>query len=234
MSAGIIWYKNQPDSRRSDAVLDLLSDYCGFVKSHDVTVHPGRIPLLISNIFSRCDNVIIIGGAECRTKEENIVFILSRALGIPLETKYRSRSRYCYDRLRALRLPSLAGSVLFPTRQGCVEGILLRSGTQCIIVLPANYRLTVAAAVSMREFFIPEVTDRRRAASAHKVQNTPEAAQKDYEKFRRNPKTAPVTREYSEYQLIETMERASRRAHEDSPDDTAFDYMYDDENRGGT
>lgn len=39
MSAGIIWYKNQPDSRRSDAVLDLLTDYCGAVKSHDVTVH---------------------------------------------------------------------------------------------------------------------------------------------------------------------------------------------------
>ena len=233
MSAGIIWYKNQPDSRRSDAVLDLLTDYCGAVKSHDVTVHPERIPLLISNILSRSDNVIIIGGAECRTQADNIVFILSRALGIPLETKYRSRSRYCYDRLRGLRLPSLAGSILFPTRQGGVEGILLRSGVQSIIVLPAHYRLTVAAAVGMREYFIPEVTRRRRAASAQKTTET-SAAQRDYEKFRRNPKAAPVTREYSEYQLIETMERASRRAHEDSPDDTAFDYMYDDENRGGT
>ena len=233
MSAGIIWYKNQPDSRRSDAVLDLLTDYCGAVKSHDVTVHPERIPLLISNILSRCDNVIIVGGAESRTPEENIVFILSRVLGIPLETKYRSRSRYCFDRMKGSRLPSLEGSVLFPTQKGCVEGILLRSGVQSIIVLPAHYRLTVAAAVGMREFFIPEVTKRRRAASAAR-ESSAVHAQKDYEKFKRSTKPAPVTREYSEYQLIETMERASRRAHEDSPDDTAFDYMYDDENRGGT
>lgn len=231
MSAGIIWYKNQPDSRRSDAVIDLLTDYCGNVKSHDVTVHPERIPTLIKNILSRCENVIIIGGAECRMREENIVYILSRALGIPLETKYKSRSHYCYDRLRGTRLPSLEGSILFPTRQGGVEGILLLSGNQSIIVLPALYRLTVAAAVGMREYFIPEVARRRRAAAARK---TPEAAQKDYEKFKRNQKSVPVTREYSEYQLIETMERASRRAHEDSPDDTAFDYMYDDENRGVT
>lgn len=230
MSAGIIWYKNQPDSRRSAAVCDLLTDYCGSIRSHDVTVRPDRIGSLINNIFSHSENVIIIGGAECRTKEDNLVYILSRILGIPLETRYRSRSRYCYDRLNGTRLPSLAGSILFPTRQGCVEGILLRSGIQSIIVLPVNYRLTVAAAVGMREYFIPEVT-RRRRISDYKA---PEVRQKDYEKFKRSPKAAPVTREYTEYQLIETMERASRRAHEDSPDDTAFDFMYDNENRGGT
>lgn len=231
MSAGIIWYKTQPDSGRSSAVTDLLSDYCGAVRSHDVTVHPNRIAPLIQTILSRSDNVIIIGGAECQRKEENIVFILSHALGIPIETKYRSRSRYCFDRLRGTRLPSLAGSVLFPTRQGCVEGILLTSGVQSIIVLPAHDRLTVAAAVGMREYFIPEVTRRRRASAER---NAPEIKQKDYQKFKRSSKNAPVTREYSEYQLIETMERASRRAAENSSDDTAFDYMYDDENRGWT
>ncbi len=230
MSTGIIWYKTQPDSRRAAAVTDLLTDYCGAVRSHDVTVHPNRIAPLIRNILFRCENVIIIGGAECQRKEDNIVFILSRALGIPLETKYRSRSRYCFDRMRGTRLPSLAGSVIFPSHQGGVEGILLMSGHQSIIVLPANYRLLTAAAVGMREFFIPEVT-RRRRASAEKT--LPEIRQKDYEKFKRSPKPAPVTREYNEYQLIETMERASRRAAEDSPDNTAFDYMYDDENRGG-
>lgn len=231
MSAGIIWYKTQPDSKRSAAVSDLLTDYCGNIKSHDVTVHPERIAPLISNILSRCDNVIIIGGAECRQPEENIVFILSRALNIPLETKYRSRSRFCFDRLRNTRLPSLAGSVLFPSRAGYVEGILLTAGNQNIIVLPANYQLAVQAAVGMREYFIPEVTRRRRAEA---VRITPEVKQKDYEKFKRNQKAAPVTREYNEYQLIETMERASRRASEDSADDTAFDYMYDDQNRGGS
>ena len=231
MSAGIIWYKTQPDSRRSAAVHDLLTDYCGVVRSQDVTVHPNRIAPLISDIFSRSENVIIIGGAECQRQEDNIVFILSRVLGLPLETRYRSRSRYCYDRLRNTRLPSLDGSVLFPTRKGGVEGILLTSCTQSIFVLPANYRLTVAASVAMREYLIPVVARRRKAAEEQFV---PEIKKKDYEKFRRNPKQAPVTREYSEYQLIETMERASRRAGEDSPDDTALDYMYDDQNRGGT
>ncbi len=232
MSSGIIWYKTQPDSKRSAAVNDLLTDYCGTVRSHDVTVHPNRIASLISDILSRCENVIIIGGTECQRQEDNIVFILSRALGLPLEIKFRSRSRYCYDRLRNTRLPSIAGSVLFPTRHGGPEGILLTAGIQSIIVLPADYRLTVAAAVSMREYFIPEVVRRRRASAA--VQPAVEVKNKDYEKFRRNPKPIHVTREYTEWQLIETMERASIRAAEDSPDDTAFDYMYDDQNRGST
>ena len=232
MSSEIIWYKTQPDSKRSAAVNDLLTDYCGTVRSHDVTVHPNRIASLISDILSRCENVIIIGGTECQRQEDNIVFILSRALGLPLEIKFRSRSRYCYDRLRNTRLPSIAGSVLFPTRHGGPEGILLTAGIQSIIVLPADYRLTVAAAVSMREYFIPEVVRRRRASAA--VQPAVEVKNKDYEKFRRNPKPIHVTREYTEWQLIETMERASIRAAEDSPDDTAFDYMYDDQNRGST
>lgn len=230
MSTGIIWYKTQPDSRRSDAVSDLLTDYCGAVKSHDVTVRPERLAPLISHIFTRSENVIIIGGAECQQQEDNIVFILSRALGIPLETKYRSRSRYCYDRLRGSRLPSLEGSVLFPTRRGSVEGILLVAGSQSIIVLPSDYRLMVSAAVGMREYFIPEVARRRRDLTEKKIAPI---RHKDYEKFKRSPKAAPETREYSEYQLIETMERASRRAAEDSPEGTAFDYMMDDDNRGG-
>lgn len=231
MSAGIIWYKTQPDSRKISAVNDLLTDYCGAIKSHDVTVHPNRIAPLISNILSRCENVIILGGAECQKQDDNIVFILSRALGLSLETKYRSRSHFCYDKLRNTRLPSIEGSVLFPTRAGCVEGILLSSGNQNIIVLPADYRLAVSAAVGMREFFIPELTQRRRSETIQKKQET---TQKDYEKFARNRLSTPVTREYSEYQLIETMERASRRAAQDLPDDTAFDYMYDDQNRGSS
>ncbi len=230
MSAGIIWYKTQPDSKKNEAVYDLLTDYCGHILSHDVTVRPERIAPLIDGILSRCENVIIIGGLECQKQEENIVFILSRVLDIPLETKYRSRSRFCFDKLRNTRLPSLSGAVLFPTRSGCPEGMLLTAGEQSIIVLPVNYRPAVTAAVSMREYFIPEVTRRRQRTSPEHV---PEIRQKDYEKFRKCRKSAPVTREYSEYQLIETMERASRRAHEDSPDNTAYDYMYDDQNRGG-
>ena len=86
MSAGIIWYKNQPDSNISAAVSDLLCDYCGSIKSHDVTVRPGRIASTISNILIRCENVIIIGGMECQKQEDNIVYVLSRVLNIPLET----------------------------------------------------------------------------------------------------------------------------------------------------
>lgn len=230
MSAGIIWYKTQPDSKRSTAISDLLTDYCGCIKSHDVTVQPHRIPIIIRDILTRCDNIIIVGGQECQRQEENIVFLLSNALDISLETKYKSRSRYCFDKLRNARLPSLAGSVIFPVRAGCPEGILLTAGCQNIIVLPANYRLAVSAAVSMREYFIPEVSRRRRAAS---VKAAPAIQQKDYQKFSKNSKAAPITRVYDEYQLIETMERAAWRAGEDASDDTAFDFMYDDQNRGG-
>ena len=99
-----------------------------------------------------------------------------------------------------------------------------------MIVLPAKYRPAVSAAVSMREYFIPDVSRRKRIASTQKEQ---ECVQKDYEKFKRNSKPRSVTRVYDEYQLIETMERAARRVAEDSDDNTAFDYMYDDQNRGG-
>ena len=232
MSAGIIWYRTQPEGRLSSAVNDLLTDYCGSIKSHHVTVQPQRIAPIISDIFLRCENVIIIGGAERQSQDENIVFILSRVLGIPLETKYRSRSRFCYDRMRELRLPSLAGSVLFPVRTGIPEGILLTSGEQNIIVLPSHYRAAVSVSVAMREFFIPEVSRRKRMEAEKKLMRQ-EPAQREYEKFRRSSKTVPVTRVYDEYQLIETMEKASMRAGEDFPDDTAFDYMYDDRNRGG-
>ena len=229
MSAGIIWYKIQPEGKTFDAVSDLLGDYCGSVKSHDITVHPQRIAQAIGNILLRCDNVIIIGGLECQRQDDNMVFILSRALGIPLETGYRSRSRFCFDKLRGTRLPSLSGAVLFPARGSGPEGILLTAGAQSIIVLPASYRRTVSSAVAMREYFIPEVARRKHAAA---LKEEPETAQKDYEKFKRSTKQRPVTREYNEYQLIETMERAARRAAEDSDDNTAFDYMYDDQNRG--
>ena len=230
MSAGIIWYKTQPDNKRSSAISDLLTDYCGSVKSHDVTVQPQRIPFLIRDILARCDNIIIVGGQECQRQEENIVFILASALGISLETKYRSRSRFCFDKLRNTRLPSLAGSVIFPLRAGYPEGILLTAGCQNIIVLPVSYRLAVSAAVSMREYFIPEVSRRRRTANFRAAPVTPK---KEYQKFSANSKASPVTRIYDENQLIETMERAAWRAGEDASDDTAFDFMYDDQNRGG-
>ena len=230
MSAGVIWYKTQPDSRRSAAVSDLLTDYCGIVRSHDVTVRPERIGTIISGIFQRCENVIIIGGLACQNKNENMVFILSRVLGIQLEERYRSRSRFCYNKIKGLRLPSLCGSVLFPTGQGFPEGILLTAGGQNIIVLPADPVGVVSAAVSMREYFIPEVARRRKELSARPV--TPEPPQREYEKFRRRQAHAPVTREYDEKQLIRTMERAAGRAAMDSGDDTAYDYMYDDQNRG--
>jgi hypothetical protein len=230
MSAGIIWYKTQPDSKRSSAVSDLLSDYCGAVRSHDVTVRPERLGQIISGIFQRCENVIIIGGMECQRQADNILFILSRVLDIGLEEKYRSRSRYCYNRLKSLRLPSLCGSVLFPVGQGFPEGILLTAGEQHIIVLPAELNGLISASVSMREYFIPEVARRRRESSPRPKDDGPE--QRDFEKFKRRRKHAPVTREYDEYQLIRTMERASGRAAMNSDDDTAFDYMYDDQNRG--
>ena len=229
MSAGIIWYKTQPDSRRSAAVSDLLSDYCGTVRSHDVTVHPERVAEIIRGIFTRCENVIIIGGLECQNKNDNMVFLLSKALGIELEEKYRSRSRFTYNKMRSIRLPSMCGSVLFPVGRNFPEGILLSAGCQNIIVLPDDYRGTISAAVSMREYFIPEVARRRKAISRRKAQ---EPAQKDYQKFHRSQKRMPVTREYDEMQLIETMERASVRAARESGDDIAYDYMYDDQNRG--
>lgn len=226
-SAGMIWYKMQPDTQIAAAVNDLLTDYCGSVKSYDTTVRPQKMPAIIQTILSRSDSVIIAGGLERSNSEDNIVFILSHALGIPLETGYRSRSRYCFDSLRAARLPSLSGAVLFPTKRGGPEGFLLTAGQQNIIVLPSQRRRAISTAVSMREFLIPRVIKRRQNAITEPARPS---EHKEYAKFRRSLKRQLVTREYSEEQLQTAMENAAFRARQKANRDWD-DFMYDDSNR---
>lgn len=229
MSVGMIWYKTQPDSAIASAASDLLTDYCGSITSHDTTVRAEKIAPLLQEILSRSGNVIIVGGLDCRSQEENIIFILSRILNIPLESTYRSRSRFCYDRLHNRRLPSLSGSVLFPCRFGGPEGVLLLSGEQSILLLPTAVRAAVSVAVSVRKFLAPKVAQRQKRAAV--VPLSDEYMQKDYEKFIRKPQKKLITREYDEDELRSVMERTIRRAHR--KDDMHYsESMYDDSNRG--
>lgn len=211
MSAGLIWYKTQPDSSVAGAVSDLLADFCGTIQSHDATVRPERVAPMLRDVLERSDHVILVGGLDCMRPEENIVFLLSRALGIPLETDRRSRSRFCFDRLRGTRLPSLAGSLLFRSRFGGPEGILLLAGSQSIIVLPAFPRAAVSLAVSMREYLAPRAAARKNASVT--FSDGDDRASRDYEKFRRKPQKRLVTREYDENALHSVMQHAIRRAH---------------------
>lgn len=205
MSAGTIWYKMQPNSEIAAAISDLLTDYCGSVKSHDTTVKPQRIPPLMAGILSRSDAVVIVGGMEAITPEENIVYLMARSLGIPLEEGRHSRSKYVFDTLHGTRLPSLRGAVLFPTRFGGPEGILLMAGQQTVIVLPGLTRAAVTAAVSMRKFLAPYVQMRR--SEAFSLQSE-EYVPKVYGKFKSSGvRRQSLTREYSEGKLNAVMER---------------------------
>lgn len=206
LSAGTIWYKMQPNSEIATAISDLLTDYCGSIKSHDTTVKPQKIAPLMAEILSRSDAVIIVGGMEAITPEENIVHLISHTLGIPPEEGKRSRSKYVFDTLHGTRLPSLKGSVLFPTRFGGPEGILLMAGHQTVIILPGMTRAAVVAAVSMRKFLAPYVQQRR--SEAFSLQSE-EYIPKDYGKFRSdNTRRQSMTREYSESRLNAVMDRA--------------------------
>ena len=206
MSAGTIWYKMQPNSEIAAAISDLLTDYCGSVKSHDTTVKPKRIAPLMAEILARSDAVIVVGGMEAITPEENIVHLISRTLGIPLEEGKRSRSKYVFDTLHGTRLPSLQGAVLFPTRFGGPEGILLMADRQTVIILPSMTRAAVVAAVSIRKFLAPYVQMRRSEAFSLQAE---EYIPKDYGKFRNsNTRRQSMTREYSESKLNAIMERA--------------------------
>ncbi len=229
MSVGIIWYKTQPDSAIAAAASDLLTDYCGAVTSHDTTVKAEKIAPLLHEILSRSGNVIIIGGLDCRSEEENMIFILSRILNIPLESAYRSRSRFCYDRLHNKRLPSLSGSVLFPCRFGGPEGVLLLSGEQSIILLPTAVRPAISVAVSVRKFLAPKAAQRQNKVAV--IPFSDENRQKDYEKFTRKPQKMLATREYDEDELRSVMERTIRRAHRKYGAHYA-ESMYDNSNRG--
>lgn len=228
MSAGTIWYKMQPNSEIAAAISDLLTDYCGSIKSHDTTVKPQRIAPLMAAILSRSDAVIVVGGMEAMSPEENIVHLISQTLGIPLEQGQRSRSKYVFDTLHGTRLPSLKGAALFPTRFGGPEGILLMSGRQTVIVLPGMTRAAVVAAVSMRKFLAPYVQARRNEVNT----SLPAApVPKDYGKFsRESTRRRSVTREYSESGLNAVMERAVSYARRKT-DPHGYDYLSDNDNR---
>ncbi|MDD6394661.1 MAG: SpoIID/LytB domain-containing protein [Firmicutes bacterium] len=228
MSAGMIWYKTQPDSAIASCADKALSDLLGRITSHDITVHPQKIAPLIKNVFSRSDNVIIVCGSEAVRTENNIVSILSHALGIPMETNSRSRSRFCCDTIRGIRLQSLAGSVLFPSRLGGFEGILLTSGVQNIIVLPAAAKSVESMVVSIHKFLLPQI----RAIQATQIQAEKNAlANRDYAKFHRGSASKSTTRSYDEYELQCKMENAvseMRRREGIIPDSIADDYNRSD------
>lgn len=201
MSVGMIWYKTQPDSAIASFTDKALSDLLGRITSHDITVHPQKIAPMIKSVFSRSNNVIIVCGPEAVRTENNIISILSHALGIPIETRSRSRSKFCCDTIRGIRLQSLAGSVLFPSRFGGFEGILLMSGVQNIIVLPAAAKSVQSMVVSMHKFLLPQI----RAQQTMKVQ-----AEKNTSDTKLNPGSVPqsTTRSYDEYELQCKMENA--------------------------
>ena len=225
----MIWYKTQPHSAIASAANDLLTDYCGNITSHDTTVRAEKIAPLLRDILSRSESVIIVGGLDCRSQEENIVFLLSNILTIPLESNYRSRSLFCFDRLHNRRLPSLSGSVLFPCRFGGPEGVLLLAGEQSIILLPSSVRAAISVAVSVREFLAPKVAQRKKNISV--VPLSDDYGQKDYQKFTRKPQKKLVTREYDEEELRSVMERTIRRAHRKEGMHLS-ESIYDDSNRG--
>lgn len=229
MSAGMIWYKSQPDAAIASALSNILFDFCGSIKSHDTTVRPQKIAPLIKEIFSRSDVVIIVGGQKELRSEENIVFILSRTLGIPLEEKSRSRSNYYYDTLRGVKLPSLAGSILFPSGLGGPEGILLSAGSQTIIVFPAERRPAEVIARSVHKFLSPRIAAKNIQRKSSVVLHE---QVRDYEKFKRGNRQiqSSVTRTYNESEFRKTMENAVCEVRQRNG--LIAESLLDDDNRG--
>lgn len=207
MSAGMIWYKTQPDASIASVSDRLLSEIYGGIVSHDITVQPQKIGTMIANVFSRCNTVIIVGGLNTVKFEENIIYILSRVLGIPIENGVLSRSHHCCDTIRGTRLPSLAGSILFPSRFGGPEGILLKAGSQTIIVLPADAQSAKAITLSMHKFLVSRIRSQQQIqkVAVHDIHG-----EEDYRKFKNGAtrKNAAATREYDEFELQNAMETA--------------------------
>ncbi|MBQ4313553.1 MAG: class B sortase, partial [Clostridia bacterium] len=136
MKAHVIWYRSRPSEGITARLRTMLRAIRSEETSQDVTIKPESIPLMLSNALKTHEIVIIIGGMDLMHEEENSVFILSKCLSIPLERGNASRSSYIHDSLRATTLPSLDGSILFPSRGGGPEGVLLTAGEQTILLLP--------------------------------------------------------------------------------------------------
>jgi hypothetical protein len=202
----------QPDSTISRAVNDLLSDFCGGIRSLDATVQPQKLLSLTADVMKRSHTVIIIGGLDAISQEENTVFLLCNALGVPLERGKRSRSRFVYDTLRGNRLPSPQGAVLFPSRFDGPEGILLTAGEDTVLLLPGMRQAAVSIAVSMRKFLAPYAAKRYNASEVPTASvASPEC--KTYQKFQSpSLRKSAATRVYSESQLRRIMARAASGA----------------------
>ncbi len=131
-----IWYKSPSSRSVIDSVAREFSRLAPRVMNEYSTVEQQNIPKLLRDALAESDTVIITGGLKHIRENENIIFILAKCLGLTLEYDSRSRSRFMFDSIRGRALPSFTDAVLFPYKRGEPEGVLLRAGSQQIIILP--------------------------------------------------------------------------------------------------
>lgn len=136
MRISYIWYKSPSSRSVTDSAAREFSRLAPRVINEYSTVEPQNIPKLLRDALAESDTVIITGGLKLIRENENIIFILAKCLGLTIEYDSRSRSRFMFDSIRGRVLPSFTDAVLFPYKRGEPEGVLLRAGSQQIIILP--------------------------------------------------------------------------------------------------
>ncbi len=138
MKISFIWYKSPSSHSVINSAVREFSRLVPVVNNEYSTVDPQSIPRLLKDALEESDTVIITGGLNLIRESENIIFILSKCLGLTVENDSRSRSAFMFDSIRGRMLPSFTDAVLFPYRRGEPEGVLLKAGRQQIIILPKD------------------------------------------------------------------------------------------------
>lgn len=136
MNASIIWYRARPSDELEQRLKDTLASVKAEVVEENVTIKAEQIASLLAAALRTTDITVTVGGMDLRRDEENIIFLASKCIRVPLEKGRYSRSGYIYDPMRGARLPSFETAVLFPSAGGGAEGAVLVSGAQTIIMLP--------------------------------------------------------------------------------------------------
>lgn len=174
MHAGIIWYRVRPSAAAAKKIEYMLAGIDCAMHSEETTIRPENIPALLADSLSRNTVTVIVGGMELLRERDNIIYILSSCLSLPIEEGRRSRSGYIYDTLRAVVLPTFEQAILFPSAvPEAPEAVLVTASGQAIIILPENDDAFEKSCSLIGDYLLGVRSDTEKKEEEEQIQQSP-------------------------------------------------------------
>ena len=225
LKASLIWYRARSGGELTARVKELMTALGAEIISEKTTINPGQVPSLLMRALKNSDISVIIGGLDMLRKEENTVSILSRCLAVKLEEGEKSRSKYIYDSLRGMPLPTFETAVLFPSVWGGPEGMSITAGLKTIILLPWMERQHMDIITMMQEHLpdiIAGIYGKEEEEKPPVKEPEPDDGLPDYIKRAVEKHKAAAIVPDEDFDTAQLRLRLSQRQGEDAPTETNF------------